>query len=197
MTKNTFRQYRVLGKGGFGEVSNHYFLCIQGTRQPLLPAARGRPGLAIRVPQAAPVPGERCCCLGGLWGALCWAVFWALCDLSALPERQKFTSLQVLEVWELLFRVGSTSPVVPTANRSVPCVSRKQIAFLKTSCQASFCLWNGLLSSQAPAMVLLKTLEALQLLLLLCNIWSCHCYLCLCFGNGLLYFPVPLLECRT
>lgn len=84
VTKNTFRQYRVLGKGGFGEVSNHHFLCIQGTRQPLLPAARGRPGLAIRVPQAAPVPGERCCCLGGLWRALFWAMFWALCDLSAL-----------------------------------------------------------------------------------------------------------------
>lgn len=68
VTKNTFRQYRVLGKGGFGEVSNHHFLSIQDTRQPLLPAARGRPGLAIRVPQAAPAPGDRCCWLAGLWG---------------------------------------------------------------------------------------------------------------------------------
>lgn len=29
MTKNTFRQYRVLGKGGFGEVSDQHFLCIR------------------------------------------------------------------------------------------------------------------------------------------------------------------------
>lgn len=53
VTKNTFRQYRVLGKGGFGEVSDHQFLCIEGTRQPPLLAARCRPGLPIRVPQAA------------------------------------------------------------------------------------------------------------------------------------------------
>lgn len=49
-------------------------------------------------------------------GALRWAVFWALHDLSALPERQELTSLRVLEVWEVLCRVGSTSPVVPTVN---------------------------------------------------------------------------------
>lgn len=66
VTKNTFRQYRVLGKGGFGEVSDQHFLCIQGTRQPPWPAARCGPGLAIRVPQAAPAPGGRCCWLWGL-----------------------------------------------------------------------------------------------------------------------------------
>lgn len=30
VTKNTFRQYRVLGKGGFGEVSDRCFLRIRG-----------------------------------------------------------------------------------------------------------------------------------------------------------------------
>lgn len=50
-------------------------------------------------------------------GTLCWAVFWVLCDLPALPERQELTSLQVLEVWDMLCpRVGGTSPVVPSAN---------------------------------------------------------------------------------
>lgn len=53
--------------------------------------------------------------MDGLWG-LCWAVFWALCDLSALPERQELISLQMLEVWEVLCRVANTSPVVPTTN---------------------------------------------------------------------------------
>lgn len=68
VTKNTFRQYRVLGKGGFGEVSDQHFLCIWGTRQPPLPALPAGPGLAVRVPQAAPAPGGRCCWLRGLWG---------------------------------------------------------------------------------------------------------------------------------
>lgn len=51
MTKNTFRQYRVLGKGGFGEVSDHDFLYFQGTRHP----------------QASLAPGGRFCWLVGLW----------------------------------------------------------------------------------------------------------------------------------
>lgn len=92
VTKNTFRQYRVLGKGGFGEVSNHHFLCIQGTRQPLLPAARGRLELAIRVPQAAPAPGGRCCWLGGLWG-LCVGLCFGPCMTCQLSLRGRNSPL--------------------------------------------------------------------------------------------------------
>lgn len=74
VTKNTFRQYRVLGKGGFGEVSSQHFFCIGGTRQPTLPAARCGPGLAIRVPRAAPALGGRCCWLGGPCTGQCCAL---------------------------------------------------------------------------------------------------------------------------
>lgn len=162
VTKNTFRQYRVLGKGGFGEVSNHHFLCIQGSRQPLLPAARGRPALAIRVPQAAPASGGRCCWLGALWG-LCAGLCFGSCVTCQLSLRGRSSPLS--RCW----RCGTCCAPGLVAQALWCLLITEQSglfhmsALLKTSCQAFFCLSSGLLCSQAPAMVLLKVLEALQL----------------------------------
>lgn len=146
MTKNTFRQYRVLGKGGFGEVSDQHFLCIRGTRQPPLPAGRCRPELAIRVARAAPVPGGRCCWLGGL----CWALLYSgHCMSSQFPfEGQELLSCQALELWEVLHRAGDTCPMVCAAAWAESqvccwCLGRGNCSPENCHCQASFCCWSG------------------------------------------------------
>lgn len=152
VTKNTFRQYRVLGKGGFGEVSDRRCLRIRGGQaacckllRHLGQGAAGSTGCGILQGCSLGLRARYRCALGT-----------ALSVSSSLMDRSSpLASHGKCRRW--LHRRGSMCSAVHAAGegtRSSPSVLAQQTALPKTvTVRLSFCFWSGLLSSRAPAVV--------------------------------------------